>query len=271
MEDDDLICNESDQSRFYSEDTSGERVTAYSNAASAYSTGTYAQSGTTITGVGTTFPNDCVRGTFTHHDDSTTTITGYTNATSITVEDSKTVGAGNTYSMSYNRALTWGTNREITLSAGGTGNKTVTVTEEGHYLRSGDKVSITGSNANPIFNGVYPITVSNNSTYTYVLPETPGTTTPPGDLRSRPVASAWLASSNAVYQDITPRGNNAIIEVSAIAIGAIQAIEVYDFGAGYSTVPAVTTSAGDKNAELTAHLGAYATYPGYYSLSLIHI
>jgi len=265
MEDDDLICNESDQSRFYSEDTSGERVTAYSNAASAYSTGTYAQSGTTITGVGTTFPNDCVRGTFTHHDDSTTTITGYTNATSITVEDSKTVGAGNTYSMSYNRALTWGTNREITLSAGGTGNKTVTVTEEGHYLRSGDKVSITGSNANPIFNGVYPITVSNNSTYTYVLPETPGTTTPPGDLRSRPVASAWLASSNAVYQDITPRGNNAIIEVSAIAIGAIQAIEVYDFGAGYSTVPAVTTSAGDKNAELTAHLGAYATYPGYYS------
>jgi len=265
MEDGDLICNESDQSRFYTEDTSGERVTAYSNVASAYSTGTYSQSGTTVTGVGTTFPNDCVRGTLTHHDDTTTTITGYTNATTITVGDSKTVNAGNTYSIGYNQALSAGTNRIVTLAAGGTGNRTVTVTEAGHYLRTGDKVRISGSNANPIFNGVYPITVSNNSSYVYTLPENTAVTSPPGDLRSRPVASHWLATTNAVSMDITPRGNNAIIEVSAIAIGAIQSVEVYDFGAGYSSVPSVTTSAGDKNAELSAHLGAYATYPGYYS------
>ncbi len=261
----DYVGTSSTEGRIYTEDTSGERVTAYSNAASAYSTGTYSQSGTTITGVGTVFPNECVRGTLTHHDDSTTIITGYTNATSITVEDSKTVAAGNTYSISYNQALPSGTNRIVTLVASGTGNKTVTVTEAGHYLRTGDKVRITGSNANPVFNGVYAITVANNSTYTYTLSETPGTTTPPGDLRSRPVASHWLATTNAVSMDITPRGNNAIIEVSAIAIGAIQSVEVYDFGAGYSSVPNVTTSAGDKNAELTAGLGAYATYPGYYS------
>ena len=99
----------------------------------------------------------------------------------------------------------------------------------------------------------------------YTLPENTAVTSPPGELRSRPVASHWLATSNAVHMDTTPRGNNAIIEVSAIAIGAIQSVEVYDFGAGYSSVPSVTTSAGDKNAELTAHLGAYATYPGYYS------
>ena len=237
---------------------------AYSNAASAYSTGTYAQSGTTITGVGTTFPNDCVRGTFTHHDDSTTTITGYTNATSITVEDSKTVGAGNTYSMSYNSALTWGTNREITISAGGTGNRTVTVTETGHYLRSGDKVKISGSGT-AIFNGVFPINVigANNDTYTYTLPEDNAVTSPAGDLRAMPVASVWLATSNAVYMDTSPKGNNAIIQVSAIAIGAIQAAEVYDFGAGYSSVPNLSTTSGDQNAELTAGLGAYATYPGY--------
>ena len=258
MEDDFHILNE-DETRFYTEDTSGERITAYSNATSTYTTGTYSQSGTTVTGVGTVFPNDCVRGTLTHHDDTTTTITGYTNATTITVEDSKTVGAGNTYSIGYNQALSAGTNRIVTLAASGTGNKTVTVTEAGHYLRTGDKVRISGSNANPIFNGVYPITVSNNSTYTYVLPE------PPGDLRSRPVAAHWLATTNAVSQDITPRGNNAIIEVSAIAIGAIQSVEVYNFGAGYSTVPAVSTTEGNKNAVLTAHLGAYATYPGYYS------
>ena len=185
MEDGDLLVYE-DETRMYTEDTSGERVTAHSNATSTYSTGTYSQSGTTVTGVGTVFPNDCVRGTLTHHDDSTTTITGYTNATTITVEDSKTVGAGNTYSIGYNQALSAGTNRIITLAAGGTGNRTVTVTEAGHYLRTGDKVRITGSNANPIFNGVYPITVSNNSTYVYTLPENTAVTSPPGELRSRP-------------------------------------------------------------------------------------
>ena len=77
MEDDFLILAE-DESRFYTEDTSGERVTAYSNVTSTYSTGTYSQSGTTVTGVSTVFPNDCVRGTLTHHDDSTTTCLLYT-------------------------------------------------------------------------------------------------------------------------------------------------------------------------------------------------
>tara|TARA_B100000586_G_scaffold269482_1_gene248527 strand:- start:74 stop:8053 length:7980 start_codon:yes stop_codon:yes gene_type:complete len=266
MEDDDLICNESDESRFYSEVTTGDRVTAYSNGTTTYTTGTIAQSGTTVTGVGTIFPNDFVRGTITYSgdDDTTSIITGYTNATSFTVEDSKTVSAGNTYSITYNPVRTWGINREITLAAGGTGNRTVTVTEEAHYLRSGDKVKITGSGTE-IFNGIYPITVANNTTYTYTLPEDTGVTSPSGEIRSRPVSSVWLSTSNAVSMDTSPKGNNAIIEVSAIAIGAIQSAEVYDFGAGYSSVPALSTTSGDQNAELTAGLGAYATYPGYYT------
>jgi len=266
MEDDDLICNESDESRFYSEVTTGDRVTAYSNGTTTYTTGTIAQSGTTVTGVGTIFPNDFVRGTITYSgdDDTTSIITGYTNATSFTVEDSKTVSAGNTYSITYNPVTTWGINREITLAAGGTGNRTVTVTEEAHYLRSGDKVKITGSGTE-IFNGIYPITVANNTTYTYTLPEDTGVTSPSGEIRSRPVSSVWLSTSNAVSMDTSPKGNNAIIEVSAIAIGAIQSAEVYDFGAGYSSVPALSTTSGDQNAELTAGLGAYATYPGYYT------
>tara|TARA_B100000029_G_scaffold150964_1_gene146152 strand:- start:431 stop:3976 length:3546 start_codon:yes stop_codon:yes gene_type:complete len=166
--------------------------------------------------------------------------------------------------MSYNPALTWGTNREITISAGGTGNRTVTVTETGHHLRSGDKVKISGSGT-AIFNGIYPITVSNSNTYTYTLPEDTGVTSPAGELRAMPVSSVWLATSNAVSMDTSPKGNNAVIEVSAIAIGAIQAAEVYDFGAGYSSVPTLSTTSGDQNAELTAGLGAYATYPGYYT------
>jgi len=266
MEDLDLICNESDASRFYTEATSGDRVTAYSNSVSTYTTGTMAQSGLVVTGVGTVFPNDFVRGTITYHDDTTSTITGYTNATSFTVEDSKTVGAGNTYSISYNPALTWGTNRTVTMSAGGTGNRTVTVTEIGHYLRSGDKVKISGSGT-AIFNGIFPINVigANNATYTYTLPEDNAVTSPAGDLRAMPVASVWLAAANAVSMDTSLKGNNAVIAVSAIAIGAIQSAEVYDFGAGYSSIPILTTTSGDQNAELTAGLGAYATYPGYYT------
>jgi len=260
----DLIVAETDSTRFYTEATTGDRVTAYSNAISTYTTGTMAQSGLVVTGVGTVFPNDFVRGTITYHDDATSTITGYTNATSFTVADSKTVNAGNTYSISYNSALTWGINRTITMSAGGTGNRTVTVTESGHYLRSGDKVKISGSGT-AIFNGIYPITVANNTTYTYTLPENTAVTSPAGELRAMPISSVWLATSNAVSMDTSPKGNNAIIEVSAIAIGAIQSAEVYDFGAGYSSVPNLSTTSGDQNAELSASLGAYATYPGYYT------
>ena len=260
----DLLVEEVDGTRFYTEQTTGTRVTAHTNVVSTYTTGTMAQSGLVVTGVGTVFPNDFVRGTITYHDSTTSTITGYTNATSFTVEDSKTVGAGNTYSISYNSALTWGTNREITVLAGGTGNRTVTVTEVGHYLRSGDKVKISGSGTT-LFNGVYPITVANTSTYTYTLPENTAVTSPAGELRAMPVASVWLATSNAVYMDTSPKGNNAVIEVSSIAIGAIQTAEVYDFGAGYSSIPILSTTSGDQNAELTAGIGAYATYPGYYT------
>jgi hypothetical protein len=264
MEDDDLLVAEADETRFYTEQTTGERVTAHTNAVSTYTTGTMAQSGLVVTGVGTVFPNDFVRGTITYYDDSTSTITGYTNATSFTVEDSKTVGAGNTYSISYNSALTWGTNREITVLAGGSGNRTVVVTETGHYFRSGDKVKISGSSTT-LFNGVYPITVTSTNTYNYTLPEDTAVTSPSGALRAMPVSSVWLARSNVVTMDTSLKGNNAIIEVSAIAIGAIQTAEVYDFGAGYSTIPLLSTTSGNQNAELTAELGAYATYPGYYT------
>jgi len=253
-----------DESRIYTEVTTGDRITAYSNATSTYTTNTITQSGTTVTGIGTVFPNDFVRGTITYADDTTSTITGYTNATSFTVEDSKTIGSGQTYSISYNSALTWGTNRIITILAGGAGNRTVTVTESGHYLRTGDKLKISGSGTT-LFNGVYSITVANNTTYTYTLPENTAVTSPSGALRAMPVASAWLATSNAVTMDTSLKGNNAIIEVSAIAIGAIQSVEVYNFGAGYTSAPTLSAAGGNRDAGFTAILGAYAEYGGYYT------
>ena len=64
--------------------------------------------------------------------------------------------------------------------------------------------------------------------------------------------------------DGSPKGNNATLAVSAIAIGAIKTDEVYNFGAGYTTSPTLTTATGNRNAELTATLGAFAEYAGYY-------
>jgi len=263
-----IILNEDGVSRFYTEDTTGERVTAHSNTVSTYTTGTITQAGTTVTGIGTVFPNDFVRGTITYDDDSTSTITGYTNATSFTVADTKTIGSGQTYSISYNPVATWGTSRNITVLAynkpSETGNRTVKVTDNGHYFRSGDKVKISGS-ATGIFNGVYSIAVANNTTYTYTLPENNSVTSPTGTHIAIPVASAWLATSNASSMDTSIKGKNAVIEVSAIAIGAIKEVSVYNFGAGYDTVPVLSTTSGNQDAAFTASLGAMATYAGYSS------
>ena len=290
-----------DGSRIYTETTTGERVTAHSNSVSTYTTGTITQSGTTVTGVGTVFPNDFIRGTITYLDDTTSTITGYTNATSFTVANTKTIGSGQTYSVSYNPVLTWGTSRNITVLARGIGNREVTVTENGHYLRTGDKVKISGSET-PIFNGIFPITVKNinekvfvisedgdyiqledeaagiltddydvsptyvkNTTYTYTLPENTTVTSPSGDHKVTPVSSVWLATANAFTMDTSLKGNNAVIEVSAVTIGAIKSASIYDFGAGYNSTPTVSTTSGDQNAELTAGFGAIATYDGYNS------
>ena len=256
--------NSSTEGRIWSEDTTGDRVTAYSNVASTYTINTITQSGTTITGIGTTFPNDLVRGTITYADDTTSLITGYTNATSFTVEDSKTVGSAQAYSISYNPAVTWGEGRAITVSAGGTGNRTVTATESGHYLNTGDKVKISGSGTK-IFNGVYSITIANNSTYTYTLPEDTSVTSPTGSHIATPVASAWLTTSNAITMDTSPKGNNATIAVLSIATGSIKTVEVYNFGAGYTSAPTISAAGGNQDASFTANLGAYGEYSGYYT------
>ena len=65
--------------------------------------------------------------------------------------------------------------------------------------------------------------------------------------------------------DTATKGKNAVIEVSAIAIGAIKEISVYNFGAGYVTAPLLSTTAGNQDASFTSTLGAMATYGGYSS------
>ncbi len=73
-----------------------------------YKTGTIAQSGTTVTGTGTTFNSDMVGATIQYiSDGSTATITSYTSGTSIEVDESKTVTAGETYVIADGSVGSW--------------------------------------------------------------------------------------------------------------------------------------------------------------------
>lgn len=77
----------------------------YSNSVSTsngyYDTGTIEQSGTTITGTGTTFNADMVGGLLTYANNLRQFITGYIDPTHITVDISRTVAPGATYRIDY--------------------------------------------------------------------------------------------------------------------------------------------------------------------------
>jgi hypothetical protein len=64
-----------------------------------YSTGTITQSTTTVTGSGTTWTDNYIGGTITYQDASTATIVSVTDATHLVVSASKTIGTGQTYSI----------------------------------------------------------------------------------------------------------------------------------------------------------------------------
>jgi len=287
----------SGSSRIFTETgTSAERITAYSNAISTINTGTITQKGFYIRGesattaantaggddvilfedndtfisdedtvlilAGANFPNDLPRGTVTYLDTTTAVVTEFVNSTSVFVDTDKPIGSGQTYSVDYNGVVTWGDQRIVTAAGSGTGNRTITVTDNGHFFRTGDKIKMSGC-LTFIVNGTQEITAINSNTYSFTLAEN-GVASPAGDLRVRGAASAYLASYNTYTVDTSPKGNNATLEVSAIAIGAIKTIEVYNFGAGYTSVPTVSTTTGNRNAELSAELGAFAEYAGYY-------
>ena len=76
-------------------------LTAPAYGAAAYTTGTATQSGTTVTGSGTSWAAEMVGRTFdfTGGSGSSGTITGFTSATSLTVSISQTVGSGEAYTI----------------------------------------------------------------------------------------------------------------------------------------------------------------------------
>lgn len=72
-----------------------------------YKTGTISQSGTTVTGSGTTFTAAMVGSDILYADGSTATITAYSSGTSITVDASKSVTAGSRYLIDDGSVGTW--------------------------------------------------------------------------------------------------------------------------------------------------------------------
>jgi hypothetical protein len=79
-----------------------------------YKTGTISQSGTAVTGSGTTFNSGMVGSVIQYTaDGSTATITGYTNSTTVTVDVSKTVSAGSAYTIQDGSVGSWSFSRSL--------------------------------------------------------------------------------------------------------------------------------------------------------------
>ena len=157
------------------------------------------------------------------------------------------------------------------LVTSGSPATTVTLTQNAHGFSAGQKLQISGSakatsDANK-YNNVHTITsVTNTSVFVITLPSAPTNTAVENELLTRRVVTSNIASSNTIFANTGINGNNASIEIASIAIGAIQALSIYNFGAGYTSAPTLDASAvGDGNAQLSAKLGALAEYDGYFT------
>ena len=149
-----------------------------------------------------------------------------------------------------------------------TSGATATFTQADHGFTAGQRIVVTGSSSGTdatVYNNNHTIaTVSNTSTFTVTFPSTPSDTSE-SNLRTRRIVSANVASSNSVFANTGIAGNNASISISSIAIGAIQTVTIYNFGANYTSAPTLDASGvGGGDATLTATLGALAEYDGFF-------
>ena len=137
-----------------------------------------------------------------------------------------------------------------------------------HGFGAGERIVITGSTSGTdatVYNNNHTIAaVTNSSTYTVTLASDPTDDTETG-LTVRKIVTATIASSNATFANTGIPGNNAVIAVAELAVGAIESVLVYNFGAGYSSAPTISAAAvGDGSATLTGNVGVYAEYSGYF-------
>ena len=160
---------------------------------------------------------------------------------------------------------------QANVSVGSTGSPavyTATFTQSSHGFVAGQKIVVSGSTSGTDgnkYNNTHTIaSVPNTSTYTVTFPAV--TDTSETNLNIRRVVTANLAASNTIFANTGIAGNNAVISISSIAIGAIQTLSIYDFGAGYTSAPTLNASEiGDGTAILTGELGCLAEYDGYFA------
>ena len=80
------------------------------------------------------------------------------------------------------------------------------------------------------------------------------------------IVESGIDEANSTFANTGIPGNNAVIQVAALAVGAIESVLVYNFGAGYASAPTINASAvGDGSATLTGNVGVYAEYAGYFN------
>ena len=53
------------------------------------------------------------------------------------------------------------------------------------------------------------------------------------------IVESGIDEANATFANTGIPGNNAVIAVAALAVGAIESVLVYDFGAGYAEAPTI--------------------------------
>jgi len=79
------------------------------------------------------------------------------------------------------------------------------------------------------------------------------------------IVESGIDEANATFANTGFPGNNAVITVAALSVGAIESVLVYNFGAGYAEAPTISAAAvGDGSATLTGNVGVYAEYAGYF-------
>ncbi len=149
-----------------------------------------------------------------------------------------------------------------------TSGATATFTQATHGLTVGQRITVSGSASGTdadVYNNTHTIaSVTDAATFTVTFPSTP-TDTSETNLRIRRIVTANVAITNAVFANTGSAGNNATISIASIAIGAIQSVSIYNFGANYLTAPTLDASGvGGNNATLTASLGALAEYDGFF-------
>ena len=260
--------------------------------ASAYTTGTVGQAANVVTLIAGTWPTNANGGVVTISGGGGNVVSRDSD-TQVTLDNSATVSTGTSYSLS-SGGLT-ATFTQVAHGFGAGDRIVITGSESGTdptvYNNNHTIAGITNSStytvtfpSDPTDESETSLTVRKivtaNVAYERILSEDSTTTqlsfengvgTANDDYSSSTsngfvIVESGIDEANATFANTGFPGNNAVIAISALSVGAIESVLVYNFGAGYAQAPTINASAvGDGTATLTGNVGVYAEYSGYFN------